>query len=310
MAYGLESKNIAPLYHHLYSFESEDFKSQSLEQQAMIKLIEPFYRGSTQDRIIVEDRGGDDVKKFLYYTQELGCGFIIRLNAGKKSRLLQVDNSEGEKADNKFSVRTLADSLKNVAGNSRSYRNKKLKMKLTSRIAYRAVTIPGHPDLPLNLVCIYTDGFDEPFCLLTDRKIKSADDAWNVFFNYRRRWEIEVFFRESKQLFKLERFLVRSFQKIRALVFVLMLVYALLFHLKQKIQDLLSLDVYALFVNYCKKDYQKKPEDITSFDLLHWLRDAVFTRLGQYRFWGVKSRKKPGSKPNSQPNNSAKSKKW
>lgn len=283
MAYGLESGRQLPLFHHLYSTVDADFKSAWNEQKQCYERLTPFL-GSPHDRIIVEDQGCDDEKRFLFFVNEVQCSFLTRIKTGEKSRkLCCVRQGEIEEA---ISVEKIAQQMTLKAGAAKRWKNKKIRKICTSRIAWREVRLPGHPEIPLFLVLLCTEGFAQPMVFLTDIAVRDAEKAWTVFFWYKKRWEVENFFRAIKQEFGAEGFLIRSFPAIRALAFVQMLAFCLLLQLKEQAKELLGLLV-CWFTEFCDR-WQRTTE--SHIDLLHWIREAWHRMpcTGSHRFWSVK----------------------
>lgn len=281
VAYGLETKKQLPLCHHLYSTVDPAFKSPWVEQQRCFGWMDPVFT-SPSDRIVVSDRGNDDEKQFLYYLQDIQCSFLTRINTGKTSRHLRVVR-RGEIADDAISVQEIVSQMKGAAGAAKKWKNKKLKKTLTSSITFQEVRLPDHPTIPLFLVLLYTDGFKDPIVLLTDIKVADAEKAWTVFFWYKKRWEVENFFRAIKQEFDAEGFLIRSFPAIRAFAFVQMLAFYVLRTLHAAAQEIF-VGLFSAFTAFCAKWQRAKKSHM---DLLHWLRaewkrDAV-TGVISYR---------------------------
>lgn len=284
IAYGLTSKRQLPLCHHLYSTIDPDFTSPWREQQTCLEWITPFLAGSTQDRIVVTDRGEDDEKKFLYYMQELHCSFLSRINTGEKSRHLCLVR-RGD-LDEAISVREIALQMQGAAGAPRQWKNKKIRKTLTSRITYQEVRLPKHPGLPLFLVLLYTEGFADPLVLLTDIEIGDAAKAWEVFFWYKKRWEVENFFRAIKQEFDAEKFLIRSFPAIRALAFIQMLAFCLLRKIRESAAEIFGILLLG-FQEFCRQ-WQRRTE--SHIDLLQWIREvcrSTLTSARSYRSFGL-----------------------
>lgn len=283
VAYGLESKKQLPLCHHLYSTVDEDFKSAWEEQKKSYERLTPFLQ-STRDRIVVEDRGCDDEKRFLFFVHELRCSFLTRINTGVNSRVVRLVRN-GEISDEVISIQNIAAQMQGAVGAPKEWKNKKLKKKLTSRITFQEVRLPRHEDIPLFLVLLYTEGFSQPMVLLTDQEVLDAEKAWTVFFWYKKRWEVENFFRAIKQEFGAEDFLIRSFPAIQALAFVQMLAFCLLLQLKEHMKELMGfLGIW--FSEFCHRWQRAKESHI---DLLHWIREAwhISTPVGTHRFWSL-----------------------
>lgn len=297
IAYGLKTGQQIPLFHHLYSTVHPDFNSAWEEQQTCMKWCIPFF-ASPCDRIAVEDRGGDDEKHMLFYAQEVHWSFVIRVKTGEKSRLLcPVRCGETGEA---VSVQEIASQIRGAAGAPREWKNRKLKKKLTSRITFQEVRLPGHPALPLFLVFIFTDGFDEPMVLITDIGVKDVTKAWTVFFYYKRRWEVENFFRAIKQKFGAEGFLILSFPAIRALAFIQMLAFSLLRRMHAKAKEIFTV-LFAAFQAFCRR-WQREQE--SPLALLQWMREQrqcpPRTGVISYRAWSRHMRHCLGGKPEHQ----------
>jgi len=287
MAFGLKSGNLCPLALRTYSTLNEGFKSTWDEERKNFDLLRPLIKCSDFDRIIIEDRGCDDEKRFLYFVNELEASFVTRIHAGAKSRIFSVQRENGEYENMKVSE--LAEKLRSKAGGARRWWNQKLKKKLTSKIAFQKVYLPKQPEIPLYAIFCYSEGYIEPLVVLTDLKIETLEDAWTHFFYYKKRWEVENFYRAIKQQFGAERFLILDFEKIRALIFVLLLAYSLLLKIKQKLKKVLGF-TYQLFKDFCQR---KQKSGIHHLDILAFLRDyfAQPETGNFYRFYSRQFRK-------------------
>lgn len=273
VAYGVSSKKLSPLALSVFSTQSEDYKSILTEEQKNFSLLRKFIDSSTQDRIIVEDRGCDDERRFRHFVYDLKCSFVTRVHTGGKSRKILTRNIDG--SYDELSINDLSKELKNVASEPRDWYNKKLKKKLTSKIVYRKVFLRNMISVPLTLIFCYTDPFKEPLVLLTDLSPENLNEAWDYFFYYKKRWEVENFYRGIKQRFHAEQFTIQKLKKIQALMFTVMIAYDFVIEMKQKSEELLD-GIHFLFLNYCK-NFQKKKDHHLSF--LSFLRDNfVFIR--------------------------------
>jgi hypothetical protein len=284
LAYGLESGNKSVLSNHLYSTKTEDFKSEWDEERMMFDKLGDFVRSSSYDRIIVEDRGCDDEKRFKYFIKELWCNFVTRIHVGGKSRNLILKDIDGN--EESISVQALGGSLQNSAGSEREWYNRKLKKKLKSKIIYRKVYLPSMKDVPLYAIFCYTDGYDQPLVILTDLEVTNPEDAWKYFFYYKKRWEVENYYRGIKQSFGAEEFKIQDYESIQALIFMIMLVYDLLLTLKRKVKEFLGI-ILQVFQDFCRR---KQKKDDHHLSLLAFLREEfVFLNpYGHYRFCSLK----------------------
>ncbi len=274
MVYGLTSEKITPMTQRLYSTEDDDFRSIWMEEQKNWEQMQNFISSSTQDRITIEDRGCDSKQRFLYYLKTLKSSFVTRICAGKKSRNVVIKNDDGQHI--MLSIASLSKRMESQAGDQRKWKNKKLKKTLTSRIAFQKVFLPDYLDIPLYAILVYSDEYDEPLVVLTDLKTSNTTDAWKHFFYYKKRWEIENFFRATKQNFSAEKFLVRDFNKIKAWACIVMLVFSFLLILKQKEKEFFGI-LYQSLVKFCRKKrdgYKKYKNSIHHLDILAFLRDV------------------------------------
>lgn len=304
MIYGLESESIDPLSLHMFSTQSEDFKSQWDEEKKNFQRILPLLASSAHDRIIVEDRGCDDEKRFLYFMNELGASFVTRIHAGTKSRNVLIKKDKGEY--DQISIKDLSEKMKGAAGASRQWYNEKLRKTLTSKIAYQQVFLVGHTEVPLYAIFCYSEGFAEPLVILTDLKTDDAKTAWKYFFYYKKRWEVENFYRAAKQQFGMEEFLILDFEKIRALLFLVMIAYHLLRKLQAKVMAFLGV-VHILFKRFCAGQQRSSEHPL---DLLAFLREVFSGTRSHYRFYALHFKKHLSFICSNQPSLFDNRKKW
>lgn len=289
VAYGLQSERISLLSSHVYSSETEDFRSGWHEEKQLFNKLENVIGSSVFDRIVVEDRGCDDVKRYEYFITELGCSFVTRIHAGGKSRNLILKDIDGN--EEITLVKDLAEKIRDGSGNERAWYNRKLKKNLTSKISYRKVYLPEMKDVPLSAIFCYTKEFLQPLVILTDLEVKNAEDAWHYFFYYKKRWEVENYYRGMKQSFGAEKFKIQDYEKVRALVFMIMLAYDFLLILKQQIKEFLGI-FFPLFKAFCNRTQKKEKHHLS---LLAFLREEFMSLnpLGIYRFCSLKIQQKP-----------------
>lgn len=95
---------------------------------------------------------------------------------------------------------------------------------------------PAYGRTPLWLVVVRSrtrKGRREPWYLLTNEPVESADDAWRVMQAYGRRWQIEMTFRYTKSELALESPRLWSWERRLKLLLMVTLVYAFLLSLLQ-----------------------------------------------------------------------------
>lgn len=119
---------------------------------------------------IVADRGFADCKLFVFLTEELGFGYVIRLRGQ-----YYVTDAKGE--------RRKAAQWVGLGGRSRTLRG----ATVTDSQGYRAPTV----------VCVHDKEMDEPWCLVASDPQVSAR---TLIKYYAKRWGIESSFRDIKDL--------------------------------------------------------------------------------------------------------------
>lgn len=288
VAYGAKTDTITPLAMHLFSTKSEDYKGDWHEHKKIFGMLASFINGSTSDRIVVEDRGCDDEKRFIYFVNELNVSFITRIHAGGKSRGLLVAGQDGEKEI--YCVREIAENLRKKAGSKRTWYNKKTGQNLTSEIAFRQVFLPRHENIPFYVIFVYSEGYEEPLTVLTDLKTVNPEQAWRHFYYYKKRWEAENFYRAVKQNFSAEKFLVLRFRKIQAIAFLLMLVFSLAVKITGRMSDCPDSMRY-FFRDFCKKEQRT---GFHHLDFLAFIREYFPLTPDEklYRSWLMRTTKK------------------
>jgi hypothetical protein len=273
LAYGKKSKKISPLNLHLYSTEEDSFKSQFDEQKKGLEKVSENFAPSSFDRVVVEDRGGDSLVKYEWYLEKSRFSFLTRMNSGGRSRRM-IDGETGEIV----SAVDIASRAKRdeKTGEEKKWKNKHSKhpdfknKKITSEIGYKKVFLPSLPKIPLSVIFVWSDAYDEPLLLLTDQKISSKTEAWEYFFAYRKRWEIEKMYRELKQNFGLEKMRVRTLKKQKTFAFLLMYIWNFSKTLHKKKTQILGfgIRVFEVFL----RRHQKKDDE---FAFLSFLREII-----------------------------------
>ena len=207
----------------------------------------------------------------------------------------------GDKFKMKFPE--IADNIEFDSKNIRTYFDKKSQKEVLSKIAYKRVQ---HTDLvdkkgrkiPLFLVLVKSETYDIPMAFLTNIEPKTIEEAWKIFFWYKKRWEVEKIYRDIKQKFKLESALIRNYKAWQTLVVLTALAWDFMQELKYKAKSFLGI-YFPLFTDWLKK---KQNKEITHLNLLDWIREF----LGSYkppfsqRFYSWKLFIKRFNKPKNQ----------
>src|SRR5229473_6979641 len=94
-------------------------------------------------------------------------------------------------------------------------------------VLFYPVTHPDYPDWPLTLVVSRRKGGD-PWYLLTNEMVGTAEDAWRIAMAYIRRWQIEMAFRNLKSEMAIQSLRVYDWEGRLKLLGMLTLAYAFL----------------------------------------------------------------------------------
>ena len=262
------SKRTHILSQHLFSSNAPDYISDWNEQKNKMELINEIIRPTNS--IILEDSIGDDEKRINFYMNKMNCHFIVR---GQNKRKYDI-NINGDCLRMLFTE--IGQNIDYDKENMRTYFDKKVGKKVLSKISYREVK---HPELKNNekelhklfLVLIQSEAYKEPMALLTDIEPTTTEEAWQIFFWYKRRWEVEKIYRDIKQKFKLESALIRNYNAWKTLVVLTALAWEITNELAIEVKEFLGV-FYNIFADWLKKKQQKK---VTHLNLLDWIREFL-----------------------------------
>ena len=203
VAADVDSSEIVPLVHTLYSQNAVDFMSENRE---LLNVMERVYAATNSRGVFVIDRGGD--RGVLYdglLNKEAPFRFIIRqrgdrlLLDGSKLRLT-LELAETCKTPYQEMV------IKEKDGKEKTY---------LIHYGFRRVRLPSHLDLPLWLVVVRGLG-DKPLMLLTtERMRRNRSVVWWVVKAYLTRWRVEETIRFIKQSYNLEDIRVLTYQRLK-----------------------------------------------------------------------------------------------
>jgi len=97
-------------------------------------------------------------------------------------------------------------------------------------VLFFPVTHPDYPEWPLTLVVGRRKG-GQPWYLLTNEVVQTAEDAWKVVLAYARRWQVEMAFRNLKSEMAIQSLRVYDWESRLKLLGLLTLAYAFLMEL-------------------------------------------------------------------------------
>jgi hypothetical protein len=98
-------------------------------------------------------------------------------------------------------------------------------------IVFMPVQLPDLPDQPLWLVVSRPGPGRQPWFLLTNETIHSADEAWRIVLGYNRRWQIETVIRLEKSELGIEGIRLINWQSRQKLMLIVAIVHAFLLSL-------------------------------------------------------------------------------
>ncbi len=256
------------LSQHLFSSNAPKYNSDWAEQREQLKLVQKII--DPKNSIVIEDSIGDDQKRIRFYRNEMKTNFIVRSQNRRKYTI----NFVGDRL--KLTFKEIGDNAVYEEKNTRTYFDKKVQKKVKSRIAYFQVEHEDLTDeygerLPLFLILIKSEAYDEPMALVTSIEPRNSEEAWQIFFWYKKRWEVEKVYRDIKQKFKLESGLIRSYKAWQTLVVLTMLAWEIMNDLARDVCDFLGI-CYKFFTDWLKK---KQQETVTHLNLLDFLREFL-----------------------------------
>ncbi len=211
-------KQPIPVYGRVYSSEEDGYVSNNAETLKSFEFVSSHFSKTT---IRALDRGYDAGYVFDYFISREET-FVVRMN---DRNILH----NGEK--------TLLSALaKRFKGKYSLKFESKNGKKAICKISIVPVSLPSHPEVPLNLVICKGLG-KEPLLLLTN--LKSFDNRLCVVITkvYLMRWRIEEYYKFKKQGFNFEKFLVRSLKSIRNLDLLLSIAIGYIGTLSEKIKE-------------------------------------------------------------------------
>jgi hypothetical protein len=271
------------LSQHLFSSNAPDYKSDWDEQKRQMEFVQKII--DPNNSIIIEDSIGDDKQRINFYQNTMECSFIVR---GQNKRKYNI-NFNGDRLNLLFSE--IAENVGYDTPNTRMYFDKKCQRKVESKISYLPVE---HPELPdktgkparLFLVLVKSEAYEIPMALLTNIKPKNTEEAWQIFFWYKKRWEVEKVYRDIKQKFKLESGLIRSYKAWQTLVVLTALAWEIMQELTLEARDFLGI-CYQVFKVWLRKKQKKRT---THLNLLDFLREflAGYSPISSHRIFSWK----------------------
>lgn len=212
-------------------YESEDwFNKKTIAKAAISKMSKAFKEKSSSMKIThVLDREFDD-EDYFSFISGLDDDFVIR---AKKSRndIIDEDIKSKSKLITSEFTHKFTQSIQKIRLKKQVYQDVTLQIEWKSYKTYTAVKIyfedrNGQPV------------FSEPMLLITNKVIKSSEDAHLIYQIYLKRSRIECVFKFLKNGLGWEEMQIQDFQSIQTLLSICFFVAAYLYEIKeQEVQD-------------------------------------------------------------------------
>ena len=253
-----KTKTPLPVYDRVYSTVEDDFISEDEEVLIGLRYVSKTF-GNQGIRAL--DRGYDALVYYEYFLKNREK-FIVRTKTNRNVCF------KGE-------TQNIMEIAKRFKGKYRiDFKDKKGKT-ISCKTTIIPVSLPKHPNIPLNLVVVY--GFGEnPMLLLTNLKSNDTRLANTVAKVYLMRWRIEEYFRFKKQQYDFENFRVRSLNSIRTLHRILTLLAGLIGLFSEKRDQ--SVFVMEL-IDVSRRIYRPKPEKAMRKFQHYAIGDGIFAVL-------------------------------
>lgn len=256
------------LSQHLFSSNAPEYNSDWAEQRKQLELVHEVI--DSENSILIEDSIGDDQKRIRFYQNEMKTNYIVRSQNKRKYTI----NFGGDQL--KLTLKEIGDNAAYDKENTRTYFDKKVQKKVSSHVAYFPVEHSDLTDktgetLSLFLVLVKSEVYDEPMAFLTNIEPRESEEAWKIFFWYKKRWEVEKVYRDIKQKFKLESGLIRSYKAWQTLVVLTMLAWEMMNDLAREVREFLGV-CYKIFKEWLRK---KQLKTVTYLNLLDFIREFL-----------------------------------
>ncbi len=223
---GVERRGL--LYHRLFSSTADDFTSESAETQAALAAVGEALAPLDAEVIYALDAGFDDI---AVWDTIWGQGAHLVCRVRERDRLVHptATASACHLQECAALLRPLAHVESEMVVRKVGQPREKLQpvtaviaaCPLVLRYQHAArMAAPGERrERALWLVEVRLDGVaNEPWWLVTDRSVESAEAATEIFRIYRQRWAIEDAFKVGKQCLGWEDVQVLDFEAVRLLV--------------------------------------------------------------------------------------------
>lgn len=213
-------------YAQWFSYTRE-FLSENAELQAAARTTRQLYPDHAL--CFVGDSGLDD-QKFFAYLRTLDSTFIIRV--GHEERLVEVYNDRLQRWEDD-SVGELIATMPPMLKLEATFQHARTWRTVQVALGWLELRLPGE-ERSLWLLAIHDPDLDRDIGLLTDRPVRSAEEAQSVFITWRYRPQIEHTYRLDQEAgLDVEDLRVHTLEPMRRVFLMVLVAAAFLYHLDQ-----------------------------------------------------------------------------
>lgn len=231
------------LYHHLFSSEQPDFRSENVEIRQALEATEAALSDFAGDKTWVLDRGFDNDEVWWWIWEHTHSHVVWRVQ--HKGRVVQWQTAQGE-----WEARYLEATLAHLQPLATLQTELVVRLKGQKQAKRQPVTVEvaavplrvyapkdksSQKSRPAKAVwCVQVkvqQAVEDPWLLLTDWPVTDAEAALRLFRFYRQRWAVEDSFKFIKQAFGLEEVQMLKLAAVRTLVALAWVAAGFLFQL-------------------------------------------------------------------------------
>jgi len=218
-----------PLLSSVFSHHSPSFISMNT---TIIDFVTSLFHATGGRGLYLFDRGFDRIRLIQPFLS-LGLRFAIRMN---RTRCIQLQPNQNSKPCDPCDDGEGCDPCEGSASSQKGESGRTETLRLTAFLKTVAhpfsMTLPIHkksisiqfgfspitlPKIQTPLWLIHTSGTLDPFILLTNEAIQTAQDAQQMIRTYASRWAVEESFRDFNEEFDAQHVMVRTLKRINLL---------------------------------------------------------------------------------------------
>lgn len=203
------------LYRHLYSTKNLDYASQVKEIEKVFKVLIAAW-GEMRGTSFVDMGGDNDRLIGLFLDYEASFAIRMNVNRGKQDRI--VFDEDGEET-------RMMDLWGKIQGFT-VWNDAKKKKKKIVQLQWKKIFLKRKKEfVPMHMVWSHREGDPNPCVFLTSRNIENESEAKNVYHQYfQRGGKEEALFKCGKAKLGMEKVQLCSFEKVKQLMCIYVLI--------------------------------------------------------------------------------------